>query len=168
MVAVCITLAGCSNNTTPTGGMVSTSVVEELNEKSTPEEPDPSGAVKAIYAQESMAEAITEAMDPAWLGEIIANPEFKAKELYAKHSHPNGGLADVIIAKPHEGDEENMVSWLYRYQERRISEFENYDILDAHTIAKNALVYEQGGYVILLMLSDNESAQDIIDQHIPQ
>lgn len=44
----------------------------------------------------------------------------------------------------------------------------SYDIYDSHDIAQNAQIFEQGGYVIMLMLEDNEAARQIIDLYIPK
>ena len=50
----------------------------------------------------------------------------------------------------------------------RAKEFENYDVYDAHQIAQDAVIYEQGGYLIMLMLADTDAARDVIDQYIPK
>lgn len=88
-------------------------------------------------------------------------------ECYGMTSDPNEGLADVAIILPKDSRREAVQLALSKYKESRMSAFENYDILDSYLIAQNAVIYDQGDYVIMLMLSDNESAREIIDEYIP-
>lgn len=88
-------------------------------------------------------------------------------ECYGNISDPNEGLADVAIILPEDSRRGDVQLALSKYKENRMAEFENYDILDAYSIAQNAVIYDQGEYVIMLMLADNDSARAIIDENIP-
>ena len=128
---VALLFSGCKKTPAPASGADEV----ETGESDVLAEPDPSGAIEAVYAQEALNEVVTEVVDDARMQEILVNPDFVAEDLYARYSNPKNGLADVIIVKAGDGDNETMFTWLYRYQDRRVAEFENYDILDAHAIA---------------------------------
>lgn len=87
---------------------------------------------------------------------------------WVRFSSGDFGLADVFILKPSEGMEPKVRDALEQIKLNRAKEFENYDIYDAHQIAQDAVIYEQGGYLIMLMLADTDAARDVIDQYIPK
>lgn len=88
-------------------------------------------------------------------------------ECYGMYSDPMSGLADVIIVKPYPGVRDEVRTSLSAFKQTRIQEFENFDIMDACSIAKNAVVYDQGDYLVLLMLPENDTAQETVDDYIP-
>ena len=45
---------------------------------------------------------------------------------------------------------------------------DRYDVYNSASIAENALIFERGGYVVMLMLEDNDSARSIIEKYIPE
>lgn len=47
-------------------------------------------------------------------------------------------------------------------------EFVNYDVYNSSAIAENAVIFERGGYVVMLMLEDNDSARRIVERYIPE
>ena len=61
-----------------------------------------------------------------------------------------------------------MLSALRERRDDRIREFENYDVYNSSAIAQGALIFERGGYVVMLMLEDNNSARAIIEKYIPE
>lgn len=135
------------------------------------EDADPERAVAEVYATlpDARAEELTEERFAEYFPDLA-----DITEMYAgKISDPVGGLADVIIIRP-VADEENAQTVrqtvhdaLLSYQETRVREFENYDILDSLTIATEAQVFAQGDYEVLLMLPDNDAAREIIDRYLP-
>lgn len=50
----------------------------------------------------------------------------------------------------------------------RVKEFENFDIYNSYRIAQDAVIFEQGEYVVMLMLDDTETARAVINRHLPQ
>ena len=126
---------------------------------------DPEGALNAIY--ESLDSYIAKELSYTGLKEVIGVMELRVDKVYARYSDARGGLADVVIIKPKKNYEVELREALYRYVDRRVSEFEAYDILNSHEIAQNAVIFEQGEYIIMLMLADNDAAQTIIDQYLP-
>jgi len=127
---------------------------------------DPRGAAAAIYF--SLEESDAEELDDTAFEEIVGIRPADTEDFCAYYSNVRAGLADVIIVKAKTHTRDSVRERLYKYKEKRISEFENYDILNAYNIALNAVVYDQNDYVILLMLEDNDAAKLLIDEYIPQ
>lgn len=152
---------GCGKKAQPTSAQISSSSV--ISEAVTVAKPQ--DAVDAIYASLKSYEA-----DPLRYSDLKdyfgINPSH-VSGYFGKISDQNEGLADVVILLPKEQERENVSLALSKYKEKRMTSFENYDILDAYAISQNAVIYEQGGYIIMLMLSDNEAARKIIDEYIP-
>ena len=72
------------------------------------------------------------------------------------------GVAEVGIFQPAEGRSDAIIEGLQRHQDDRIKQFENYDVHDSLSISQNAEIFEQGGYIVYLMLDDVKAAKDII------
>lgn len=130
-------------------------------------EADPETAVQKVY--EALPDARTRPLTLSLFEELFPDLGSVAEEYYGRISDVNGGLADLIVIKRADGagNRDKARDALWQYQEKRVSEFENYDILDAYSIARDAEVFDQGDYVVLLMMPDNEAAREIIDQYIP-
>ncbi len=126
---------------------------------------DPQTAVYEIYDSLGAysAEDITEDSR-----EDLGLDDAHVVECYGKISDPNDGLADVAIILPVEEHREDVYLSLSKYKEKRMDEFENYDILDAYSISQSAVIYDQGEYVVMLMLADVEAAREIVDTYMPQ
>lgn len=136
-----------------------------LNVKEAPVAADPSGAIDGIYSSLDDYEAVE--MNDEQLEKFTGiNDEF-ALEVYGMRSDPKSVLADVIVVKPLPGVREEVRTMLGKYKSERMKEFENYDILDAYSISKSAVIYDQGEFLVLLMLEDNDDAQNIVDEYIP-
>lgn len=63
---------------------------------------------------------------------------------------------------------ENVTNSLKERKDDRIREFSNYDIYNSTQISENAVIFERGDYVIMLMLEDNTTAREIIEKYIPE
>jgi hypothetical protein len=130
------------------------------------ERADALGAIIAIYT--SLEEYSIERLDEDAAEAILGIYPHEVAEIHAYYSSPKFTLADVIIIRPNAGERDEIRRKLLLFKESRIREFENYDILNAHRIARDAIIYDQGDYVILLMLKDTEAARAIVDGFIPQ
>ena len=126
---------------------------------------DPEAAVEAIY--DSLEEYEAQPLTDWRLEEKLGIRQSDVEGYYGKISNPNSGLCDVVIIRPKPETREAVRLSLGKYIERRIAQFKDYDILNAYAIAQGAVAFEQGDYVILLMLQDNESARNIIDRYFP-
>jgi len=165
LVAVLIT-SGCKN--TPARPALQEEVLvmaADIEMTTAPEVADPEGAIDAIYA--SLDSYIAKDLNLAQLKDVIGLMELRAEKVYARYSEPKGGLADVVIIKPRKTYEVEVREALYRYIDRRVSEFEFFDVLGSYDIAQNAIIFEQGEYIVMLMLADNEAAQTILNQYMP-
>lgn len=126
---------------------------------------NPQSAVEEIY--KSLKEYDASPIREWRLEEQLGIEESHITECYGRISNANSGLADVVIILPGESYREEVQLALSKYKEQRMAEFENYDILDAYSIAQSAVIYDQGNYVIMLMLADNDAARKIIDEYLP-
>lgn len=140
-------------------------VLDDANRKKAVIVAEPQTAVDEIYA--SLKEYKANPLTSFRLKENVGIAESDLKEYYGKISEPEEGLADVMIIRPKEAMREDVRLALSKYKEQRMAQFENYDILDAYSIAQNAVIYDQGDYIIFLMLVDNDAARAIIDEYIP-
>lgn len=164
LVVGAVMLAGLSGCATAPDEPEAAVAVAGIREVAT--EADPEGAVAAVYAVlEEEPEATV--LDDEGLLEIVGIDPSKVMEYCAYYTSPSSGLADIIILKPYDITRDEVREALYLYKEKRVQEFENYDILGAYSIAQNALVYDQGDYVILMMQQDNDEARAIVDGYIP-
>jgi hypothetical protein len=134
--------------------------------KASVEVADPQTAVDAIFGSlpDYQAEPLSDFRTEEQLG--LAPEHIEA--CYGKISDANDGLADVVIILPAEGHIEDVHIAMSKYKEKRMAEFEDYDILDAYSISQNAVIYDQGEYVVMLMLADVDAARELVDYYMPQ
>ena len=85
------------------------------------------------------------------------------------------GADDVYIILPESGEDENGVSHrenvlsaLRERKDSRTREFANYDVYNSTSIAENAIIFERGGYAVMLMTEDNDLARKIVERYIPE
>jgi hypothetical protein len=161
LAALLLVLPGCGR-----GADTAAEAASEVSIREAVTEADPDAAVEEIY--ETLPDAQAVPLSAFQLANYF--PELSLDDLLSytgRISSPEGGLADLIFFEPAEGKRDTVREALRGYQERRIREFEDYDILGSFEIAANATVIDQGDFVILLMLADNEVVRDIIDKYIP-
>ncbi|MFQ9847496.1 MAG: DUF4358 domain-containing protein [[Clostridium] leptum] len=94
---------------------------------------------------------------------------------YVRYAETDFGADDVYIVLPKEGEDENgnshrenIIAQLRERKDARVREFANYDVYNSASIAENAVIFERGGYVVMLMLEDNEAARSIVERYIPE
>jgi len=138
---------------------------QSLTEESRPPA-DPQGAADAIY--ETLTGRSVEKLDSQGLQNVLNISVLDTKSYLVYYSNPLNGLCDLAIIEPEDDKRDDIRKALFAYKESRMEEFRNYDILDSFEIAENAEIYEQDEYLILLMLPNNDAAQEIIDEKIPQ
>ncbi|MBC8585894.1 DUF4358 domain-containing protein [Youxingia wuxianensis] len=159
-LALLLALAGCSDNEPQNAA-----VPQEHSSGEVLEEADPQGALDEIYKTIDMKGL--EDADDTVLTEKFFIDTSKLEEYYVKYSSGRYGVADVFILKASPEDTPSIRESLEQVKLNRMKEFENYDIHNSYGIAQNAQVFEQGGYVIMLMLEDLDGAREIIDRYIP-
>jgi len=129
------------------------------------ENPDPQLAIDAIY--KSIDGAAPQLADDDEITELLGVEPSDFEEYYVYTTDPKEGLNNLFIFKE-TGDSTELRKALDQYRTNLEREYENYDILGSYSIAKNAMIKEQGGYVIMLMTEDNEAAQKILFEYLPQ
>lgn len=154
-----LTGSGCS-----AGGNVSSVSSETSAESAQQDQADPVAALDEIY--ESVTVKGIHDADDTVASETIGLDLDMVDAYYIRYADGSFGLADVYIVKPTVGNADKVKEQLMERRDSRIREFEKFNVLDAQNISKNAEIFEQGGYVIMLMLPDNESARTIIDRYI--
>lgn len=123
--------------------------------------------IEEIYKTVEVKE-LTNADDQTLEEKFLIKTEL-LNDYYVRYSSGRYGLADVFFLKPASNDEiQDVREMLQLVKLNRAKEFEDYDIYNARQIALDGQIFEQGGYVILLMLEDMDAARDIIDRYIPQ
>ena len=97
------------------------------------------------------------------------------EKAYVRYVETDFGADDVYIILPKDGEDENgnshhenVLAALRERKDDRIREFVNYDVYNSSAIAENAVIFERGGYVVMLMLEDNDSARRIVERYIPE
>lgn len=161
LVLPVLALGGCSSRRAEAAD----APVGEVSIRQAVTEADPQGAVDAVYA--ALPDAWPTPVSATEFERHFADVADKVESYYGCTSDPGGGLSDLLILKPRSGERDLVREALHLYQEKRVREFENYDILDSYTIARDAQVYDQGDYLILVMFGDNAAVQEIIDGYIP-
>lgn len=158
--AFCAVLSGCSQTASET--------VQQPNEitVSASETPEPQKAIDEIY-QNADTMGLYTGSDTILEDKFYIDPGL-LEEYYVKYSNGRFGVADVFILKPKEDQLLQVRELLEQVKLSRVKEFENYDIHNSYQIAQDAEIFEQGDYLVMLMLEDNESARDIIDKYLPK
>lgn len=130
---------------------------------------DPEAAIKKIYSDLDITLGLVTPTEKE-VTDVIGLDIDDMEEYYIRCVDPDFGANDVYIILPKEGDEhkENVLTALKNRKDARITEFANYDVYDSSAISENALIFERGGYIVMLMLADNAAARDIIEWYIPE
>lgn len=164
LFAVCAVAftAGCQQSAQPVAG----GQIERLPDAPVVSEADPEAALEEIYKKIDIMEM--ETADSKVLEELFFIDPGMLKEHYVRYSAGRYGLADTFILKPAEGQTDQLRELLEQIKLARAREFADYDIYNARQIAQDATIFEQGGFLVMLMLPDNDAAREIIDRYIPK
>lgn len=134
----------------------------------------PQKAIEQIYQELGKRIGLVEPTAEQLETVVGLDPE-DVKKAYVRYVEGDFGADDVYIILPKEGKNEDGESYrehvLAQLKERKDSrtrEFANYDVYNSTEIAENAVIFERGGYVVMLMLEDNESARRIVERYIPE
>lgn len=164
-------LFGCQAReeaTVPAQGVVRSAVMTaDSAMKETVLVADPAGAIDEIYSELDSQPKLTE-ITPDSLEGVLGISTNQVVSFVGYVSDPRGGLCDLVIIEPAAGQTDAVREALFQYGVQRADSFKNYDILNAYAIASGTNVYNQGEYVVMLMLPDNEAAAEIIDRYMPQ
>lgn len=87
-------------------------------------------------------------------------------EMAGKIGNGRFSIEDALIIKPVDGQKDAIIEALNQHKKNRMNTFEQYNVQGDFEKSKNALIYEQGDYVIMLLLDDNIKAKEIINKYI--
>ena len=164
--AVALGLPGCGQKaeSTPTSSLHQDAVLPLVDQA------DPEQAMEAIYAEVEIRD-VQQADDQILLEKFFIDPS-QLESYTVWYTSGLYGIADVFILKPLPGAGEQELAILREQLEQvklNLSrEVENYDIYNASQIVQEAPIFEQGGYLIMLMVEDTDAARRVIDQYIPK
>lgn len=127
--------------------------------------PDPQRAAAAIY--QALGNTAADRLCGDLLDEVFGLAPDMVIDAVSYRSNIADGLCDIVIALPMPGKADEVREALNQYLNSRAASFRNFDIRDSYAIATNAVVFEQAGYVVMLMTPDNEIAREILDQYLP-
>ncbi|MCI9457478.1 MAG: DUF4358 domain-containing protein [Oscillospiraceae bacterium] len=152
---------------------------EEVQSSSSSQGPDLSGeyyidppamekVLEEIYkdAPELLRDSITTPTETE-IEEVLRLSPSNIDDAYIRYSSGSFGLADLYVIKPASDRLYELKRELEDLRLRRVEEFEQYDVYDALSIAQSAEVVEVGNYVVLLMMSDEEHAMELLKPIIP-
>ena len=135
---------------------------------------DPQGAVDQIYATLGRRIGLVEPTAEQLQSVVGLDPD-DYTSAYVRYVETDFGADDVYIVLPKEGEDENgnshrenIIAQLRERKDARVREFANYDVYNSASIAENAVIFERGGYVVMLMLEDNDAARSIVERYIPE
>ena len=155
--AVLILLAGCSGSN-PTQET-------DARPQAQPSATNPRAAIEEIYKDCEIKE-----IGYATSEEVTDVLGLNTEDLLSyciMYSKGNYGVMDTYIVQPKADKLADVRSQLESRQDALLRTYEHYDIYESYEIVQNALLYEQGDYLIMLMHKDNDAVRSIIDQHIP-
>lgn len=154
-------LTGCASGQAQETVNVAQAVVLPLVD-----EPDPAMALSKIYEDITIPE-VQYAADSDLLDRFLLDPAL-LDDYEVNFTNGRYGIANVFILKPAQGENTKVRDALERIKLNIIKECERYDIYNASEIAQSAPIFEQNGYLIMLMVEDLNTARTIIDQYIPK
>lgn len=141
---------------------------EELSaEENVITEADPQAAIDEIYANFERTNGLLNATYQE-LEDVMGFDLDTIEEFYIRYMETDYGASDVYIIKPKSGQEETVRQAMKDWQEARVRTFIGYDIYNSTSISENALIFQRGDYLVMLMLEDNESARAIVEKYIPE
>ncbi len=163
LLACCLLLGACSAQT----AQQPQSDDPEGEEQQTITEPQPQTALEEILALQSSDLGLVEP-DLSETAELLDLEEDVLEEAYVCYKDKDFGAGDVFILKPVEDEKETVRQALKDWQEERVRSFSSYDIYNSSAISQNALLFERGAYLVLLMVEDSDLARTVVETYLPE
>lgn len=141
---------------------------DEVQQQEVVTEADPKKALDEIYAQ--LMDRTTGLMNATYaeVRDVMGFDLETLEEFYIRYMETDYGASDVYILKPVKGQEDTVRKVLKDWQESRVRSFIGYDIYNSTEISQNAVIFQRGDYIVMLMMEDNEAARNILEQYIPE
>lgn len=169
------TLIACASSVIDAMSFMPITSIQASNDVSAPvtvEFANPQEAMNEIYALPNPNIKDLHVVDEVRLLEQYKIDSSEVQEFYITVTDLNydmrTGIANTFIIKPQPEKLEDIKNKLRDIQDVYIENTVNFNVYNSADIAKNATVFLQGEYVIMLMHEDNQKIIDIIDRHIPK
>lgn len=130
-------------------------------------EADPQAAIDEIYANFERTNGLRNATYKE-VEDVMGFDLDTIEEHHIRYMETDYGASDVYIIKAKEGQEETVRQAMKDWQEARVRTFIGYDIYNSTSISENAVIFQRGDYLVMLMLEDNDSARAIVEKYIPE
>ncbi len=130
-------------------------------------EADPQAAINEIYADFDRTSGLVNATYIE-MKDVMGFNMDQIEEFHVRYMETDFGASDVYIIKAKSGMENDVRQSLKNWQETRIRSFNGYDIYNSTEISENAVIFQRGEYLVMLMLEDNDAARAIIETYIPE
>ncbi len=132
-------------------------------------EADPQKALDEIYAQ-LWTRSNTGLVNATYedVRDVMGFDLKTIDKFYIRYMETDYGASDVYIIKPKKGKENEVRQAMKDWQESRIRSFIGYDIYNSTEISENAVIFQRGEYLVMLMMEDNDAARSILEQYIPE
>lgn len=157
-----LTVTACGSAEAPESSVSDPSVEETIVT-----EADPQAAIDEIYANFERTNGLLTASSQE-VEDVMGFDLDTIEEFYIRYMETDYGASDVYIIKPKKGQEETVRQAMKDWQEARVRTFIGYDIYNSTSISENALIFQRGDYLVMLMLDDNDSARAIVEKYIPE
>ncbi|MEG2295420.1 MAG: DUF4358 domain-containing protein [Oscillospiraceae bacterium] len=165
-----VSLIACADSTIAIAS--STVIQADTLAPITVEVADPLAAINDIYATSNPDIKDLYVVDEVRLNQQYLIDPSQVQEFYITVTDINydmrTGIANTFIIKPQPDKLEDIKNKLRDIQDVYIENTANFNVYNSADIAKNAIVFLQGEYVIMLMHEDNQKIINIIDRHIPK
>lgn len=170
LLALALSLTLCAASLTGCDQQQEQETPQDGSSQTQTDEARPETAIKRIYSTLEISSEHLVNPTQQEVTDLIGLDMEDVEEYYIRWLDPDFGASNVYIVKPREGEEhkENVLNALKEHRDDMIRKFENYDVFDSTAISENALLFERGGYVVMLMLADNDTARTIIERYIPE
>ncbi len=153
--------AACSSSTQKEEEPEQEIVEEQITEA------DPQAALEDIYANFDRETGLLNA-NYKDMTDVMGFDMAQIEEYHVRYMQTDFGASDVYIIKPKDGQDDAVRQDMKDWQEARIRSFNGYDIYNSTQISENAIIFQRGDYLVMLMLEDNDSARAIIEKYIPE
>ena len=125
---------------------------------------DPQKALEEIYKDITIKGV--ENGDKKFVTETLNIDESYFKKFYIKKTDGKYGVADIYIIEPTQGNSDKIVRALTSFRDQRALQFKDYNIYNSYEITQNAKIITRGDYIIMIMVEDTETAEEILKQYI--
>lgn len=130
-------------------------------------EAQPEKALEEILALQNSKLGLVEP-DLEETAALLGLEEEALEESYSFYTDKDFGAGDLFILKPAQGEKDAVRQALKDWQEARVRSFSSYDIYNSAAISQNALLFEWGDYLVLLMVEDNDAARALVETYLPE